>query len=120
MAFSYAILEGLVVRFSALTAVLCIAAFGAQAQTLTRAETIADVSAKIGEIQASTTMAYAQYQTGQVEASIISVAVKRALTMAMELRDELSTNPYIRVSGVSVGFPAGVSVELEFPAAVPE
>lgn len=107
-------------RLAALTAALCIAAFGAQAQTMTREQTISDVSAKIGEIQASTTVAYAQYQTGQVQASIISEAVKRALTMAMALRDELSSNPYIRVSGVSVGFPAGVSVELEFPPTAPK
>ena len=44
-------------------------------------------------------------------------AMELAIDQVRALRDALAGNPYVRMDGFSVGFPAGISVDFTFPEA---
>ena len=77
-----------------------------------RADTVQNVSTELAKIQSSyvASTAYAGSDTG-----LIDSAMQIAINQMIDLRNSLVDNPYVRLSGFSVGFPAGITAEFEFP-----
>ena len=73
-------------------------------------EIIADKMAEIHALFPAT-----QWSSAGVTDEAIRSMTEAATKKVLELRDALASNPYVRVSGFSVGVPAGVSVEFTFP-----
>lgn len=88
---------------------LVLASYPTAAQEMSREATLQLIGKTVAEINARTS----EYQAGGWGQTSIDVAIQ----MAVDLRDRLSSNPYVRVSSVSVGIPYGVSFEFTFPDA---
>jgi hypothetical protein len=77
-----------------------------------RQETIDEISKAMARIQAD-------FNSSAIQASadpgVIEIAVEAAIDQMLNLRNYLVGNPYVRLAGFSVGFPAGISAEFEFP-----
>jgi hypothetical protein len=93
-------------------AALCLMTTNAYCQELTREQTLTEVSRRIAEIN-KTMPSQTEYATGKT--GFIQDRIDEALKQVAELRDYLSTNKYVRVSGASVSIPPSISVELTFP-----
>jgi hypothetical protein len=96
-------------------AILLMCAFtcAGHAQERTKEETLALVSERMASIQKDSStfqQTYANYDTGTITRKLNEI-----VKMVSDLRDELSGNPYVRVSSFNVGLPFGVSVEFSFP-----
>ncbi|MER9222994.1 hypothetical protein NKI48_29695 [Mesorhizobium sp. M0644] len=79
---------------------------------MSREETLAYVSKQLAEIQGDAK----QLQTyTTIEKSALQERIDEILRKAVELRDVLSTNHYVQVTGFSVTIPWGVTFEFAFP-----
>lgn len=82
-------------------------------EDLSREATIAAVSDALAEINAP--FVRANYTSSN--ADFLEGMIDGAITQVLVLRDGLASNPYVRLSSFTVGFPWGVSVEFTFPEA---
>ena len=80
---------------------------------LTRETTIERISAILADINAP--YLRAAYQTNTLSEAVMRDVLDTSIREVLALRDNLASNPYVRVSSFSVGFPSGVSVEFTFP-----
>lgn len=80
---------------------------------LTREAVIARISETLAEVNAP--FARAAYSNTAASEGMLEGIIQAGIREVLALRDGLASNPYVRVSSFSVGFPAGVSVEFTFP-----
>ncbi|MFB9979255.1 hypothetical protein ACFSQQ_13650 [Mesorhizobium kowhaii] len=100
------------------TCVIGLLAYPALAQhQMSREETIAQVATDVAFIEE--TLPSYQISNGEVAPEELRENLQKAVTRAMDLRDRLASNPFVRVSGISVGFPAGLTIQLSFPDQAP-
>jgi len=77
----------------------------------TKEETFTYLSGELAEIQQDAQA----LQTLSAESSFLQDRIDDLLKKADSVRDDLSSNPYVRVSGFSVTIPWGVTFEFSFP-----
>ncbi|MBB2973960.1 hypothetical protein [Mesorhizobium sp. RMAD-H1] len=99
------------IAFSILIAML---ATSAHAAPLTREETFQLLSRELAKIEENSSEVQ-RYSTMPAYTSLVKDKIQEAMKIAISLRDTLSGNPYVRVSGVSVTIPWGITLELTFP-----
>jgi hypothetical protein len=104
-------------RLAAIIVALCIAASVANAQTMTREQTIEYVSKTLADIQydAANEIAIATKSSNTPGDTAIQPAISDILETIADLRERLDGNPYLRVTGYSVTVPFRVHVNFEFP-----
>lgn len=100
------------------TCVIGLSACPALAQhQMNREETIAQVAADIAFIEE--TLPSYRISNGEIAPEVLRENLRRAITRAIALRDRLASNPYVRVSGLTIGYPAGLTIQLSFPDQTP-
>lgn len=101
---------------SALVCVSLLWSITAHAQSAPdREQTIAMVISRVAQIQADSAAAYQPFVHGDaVPAEALKPVLEQAIKQAVDLRDELASNPFVRVASISIAFPAGVTIELSF------
>lgn len=87
----------------------------AQATELTREQTMELVAQKVADIQKAATPAMSLEYMDSASRSDIASKISDVMKKLDALRTLLATNPYIRVSGFTVGVPAGVTIDFIFP-----
>lgn len=99
-----------------LVTVLALWSVGADAQQAPdRAQTIEAVISRVAQIQADAAAAYQPLVSGgSITSEALKPVLERSLKMAVDLRDELASNPHVRISSIGVGFPGGITIGLTF------
>jgi hypothetical protein len=88
---------------------LATASAGLTEPPTTEEATIELIGQKLAELSETNEMMASALGTSNV-----ADLTKKAITTVKELKETLSANPFIRVSGFTVGIPGGVSVDFEF------
>jgi hypothetical protein len=85
------------------------------AQQITREQTVQKISKALSEINSQN----AQIKMSSTAWEVSKAAMDRIVKIAVDLANDLATNPYVRVKGFTIGFPSGVAVEFEWKASAP-